>query len=103
MEARRHSRRRSLPNRITPMQYEIFAMNLLRTLDALFVEKSVTRAAEWLCIGQPAMSGAPVDAARVGTHERACGFGQNVAPATHHGAQRFDRVLPVRVREARLG
>lgn len=40
------------------MQYENFAMNLLRTLDALFVDKSVTRAAERLCISQPAMSGA---------------------------------------------
>ncbi len=39
------------------MQYSNFDMNLLRTLDALLVEKSVTRAAERLCISQPAMSG----------------------------------------------
>jgi LysR family transcriptional regulator, nod-box dependent transcriptional activator len=40
------------------MQYKNFDLNLLRTLDVLFVEKSVTRAAERLCISQPAMSGA---------------------------------------------
>jgi DNA-binding transcriptional LysR family regulator len=40
------------------MQFGNFDLNLLRTLDALLVEKSVTRAAERLCISQPAMSGA---------------------------------------------
>lgn len=40
------------------MQYRNFDLNLLRTLDVLFAEKSVTRAAERLCISQPAMSGA---------------------------------------------
>jgi DNA-binding transcriptional LysR family regulator len=40
------------------MQYNNFDMNLLRTLDALLAERSVTRAAERLCISQPAMSGA---------------------------------------------
>jgi DNA-binding transcriptional LysR family regulator len=40
------------------MQYGNFDLNLLRTLDALLVEKSVTRAAERLCVTQPAVSGA---------------------------------------------
>lgn len=40
------------------MQYGNFDINLLRTLDALFTERSVTRAAVQLCISQPAMSGA---------------------------------------------
>jgi LysR family transcriptional regulator, nod-box dependent transcriptional activator len=40
------------------MQYSNFDTNLLRTLDALLTERSVTRAAERICISQPAMSGA---------------------------------------------
>jgi DNA-binding transcriptional LysR family regulator len=40
------------------MQYSNFDTNLLRTLDALLAEKSVTRAADRMCISQPAMSGA---------------------------------------------
>jgi len=40
------------------VQYNNFDLNLIRTLDALLDEKSVTRAAERLSISQPAMSGA---------------------------------------------
>jgi LysR family transcriptional regulator, nod-box dependent transcriptional activator len=39
------------------MQYSTFDTNLLRTLDALLAERSVTRAAGRLCVSQPAMSG----------------------------------------------
>lgn len=40
------------------MQYSNFDTNLLRALDALLTERSVTRAAERICLSQPAMSGA---------------------------------------------
>jgi LysR family nod box-dependent transcriptional activator len=40
------------------MQLIRFDFNLLKALDALLIEKSVTRAAERVCLSQPAMSGA---------------------------------------------
>lgn len=40
------------------MHHDKFDTNLLRTLDTLLVERSVTRAADRLCVSQPAMSGA---------------------------------------------
>ena len=40
------------------MQFSHFDLNLLRALDALLTERSVTRAAERLCLTQQALSGA---------------------------------------------
>ena len=40
------------------MNIKSFDLNLLRSLDALLSERSVTRAAERMCVSQPAMSGA---------------------------------------------
>jgi LysR family nod box-dependent transcriptional activator len=39
------------------MNFKTFDLNLLRSLDALLSERSVTRAADRVCISQPAMSG----------------------------------------------
>ena len=39
------------------MQETLFDLNLIRALDALLVERNVTRAAERLCVTQQAMSG----------------------------------------------
>ena len=40
------------------MNIKSFDLNLLRSLDALLSERSVTRAADRVCVSQPAMSGA---------------------------------------------
>jgi LysR family transcriptional regulator, nod-box dependent transcriptional activator len=39
------------------MNFKTFDLNLLRSLDALLSERSVTRAADRVCVSQPAMSG----------------------------------------------